>query len=1501
MGGKRDADSRICDSRIATEEHLPLGREVRLAASLLLLALAWAGCDLGDELDGVLPIQGGTNTPPVAVAGEDRQCRLGEKLWFDGSRSYDPDGRIIGYEWDFGDGSPPVREAVVQHLYPAAGEYAVTLRVMDDHGGVAEDSVRVVVAGDQQEALNGVGCENNQPPVAHAGDNRYVYITNDQPVNVSFNGGGSYDPDSGQTIAEYYWDFGNGQLGSGPTPSTTYRDSGTYIVTLLVKDNCGEWSPVAATCRVFVSANSCAGNQSPVALAGFNPSSPVACQPISFTAVNSYDPDSGQSLTYTWSFGDGGTATGRDVTYSYPNTGTYYATLTVTDPCGASGTRTVTVTVRPNNMPNANADGNKNGTACQPVTFNGSGSWDPDAGQTLTHTWNFGDGSPVESGAVVTHAYAVAGTYTVRLTVTDNCGASAVATVYATIYAAGPCQCNQSPTANAGLDKTGYVGQAITFNGSGSDPDAGQTLTYSWTSGHGQTANTPTATFTYDTPGTYTVTLTVSDGCVSVSDTAIVTILPVDPCAGNRPPVANAGPDKTGYVGELISFSGSGSSDPDSGQTLSYAWNFGDGSPSGSGVNVSHSYGAVGTYTVTLTVTDPCGATATDTAVVTVPNRPPVANAGPDKSGYVGQAITFNGSGSDPDAGQTLTYSWTSGDGQTANTPTATFTYNTAGTYTAALTVRDPHNATATDTAVATITVQDPCAGNRPPVANAGPDKTGYVGELISFSGSGSSDPDSGQTLSYAWNFGDGSPSGSGVNVSHSYGAVGTYTVTLTVTDPCGATATDTAVVTVPNRPPVANAGPDKSGYVGQAITFNGSGSDPDAGQTLTYSWTSGDGQTANTPTATFTYNTAGTYTAALTVRDPHNATATDTAVATITVQDPCAGNRPPVANAGPDKTGYVGELISFSGSGSSDPDSGQTLSYAWNFGDGSPSGSGVNVSHSYGAVGTYTVTLTVTDPCGATATDTAVVTVPNRPPVANAGPDKSGYVGQAITFNGSGSDPDAGQTLTYSWTSGHGQTANTPNATFTYNTAGTYTVTLTITDNCGSTATDTAVVTVTVPPPLQAAFVVKAKELNEAGEPVWQEIDVNEPVELGRNLMFDASGSTGPVACYMWAFGDSGQAYREPGQDWPIHAYTSSGTFNATLTVYDAAWNSSSAALQLEVDSGVCHVNTLVLPGVVMSSTQIGSWVGLIISQGSRQLLLWDVGDPFSPGPFQIASGVGLSETARSIASWTSQSPARSFVFVPNSAGGVGIYELVAWNTLSYVTCLEKETDLLGHSAAYLGVTRDRLFVGVQYPSKVFVFELAPLIQAQPSKPTGLAPCEVPLAQLSAMATSPQGYVTLRYHGSPQVYMINGRLSSPVLENSPITLNGTAVVSLSVDQSISGTLDSTGTRLITTTFTQDNEMSAVLAGGAPGTIVPDGSDSNVVTDSRLYAVNKTQWRVMKYDITSPAAPVFMQSAATPGAELGCGFLYRDPDRDGLFESAIFLGSYGSALYVFRP
>jgi PKD repeat protein len=166
-----------------------------------------------------------------------------------------------------------------------------------------------------------------------------------------------------------------------------------------------------------------------------------------------------------------------------------------------------------------------------------------------------------------------------------------------------------------------------------------------------------------------------------------------------------------------------------------------------------------------------------------------------------------------------------------------------------------------------------------------------------------------------------------------------------------------------------------------------------------------------------------------------------------------------PNANAGPDQATLTLTSITFNGSGSTDPD-GTIAAYAWSFGDGTTA-AGVTANHAYGTAGTYTVTLTVTDNKGATDTDTATMTIANRPPVANAGSDKTTTEDVTVPFSGSGSSDPDGTIVTYAWSFGDGTTGSGVAPNHVYLASGAFTASLTVTDNRGGQGSDSAVVTV--------------------------------------------------------------------------------------------------------------------------------------------------------------------------------------------------------------------------------------------------------------------------------------------------------------------------------------------------------------------------------------------------------------------------------------------------------
>lgn len=165
-------------------------------------------------------------------------------------------------------------------------------------------------------------------------------------------------------------------------------------------------------------------NAPPVPTFFASPTSPHEREAVLFDGTASKDPD-GIITSYVWSFGDGSTATGPTATHLYGVAAEYQATLTVTDDRGLSViSAPMTVTVVAASNPVATfVYSPKDAKVGDTVNFNGTGSSAPPGREIRTWQWDFGDGtSATTSSPVASHAYTVAKTYTVLLTVTDDIG-----------------------------------------------------------------------------------------------------------------------------------------------------------------------------------------------------------------------------------------------------------------------------------------------------------------------------------------------------------------------------------------------------------------------------------------------------------------------------------------------------------------------------------------------------------------------------------------------------------------------------------------------------------------------------------------------------------------------------------------------------------------------------------------------------------------------------------------------------------------------------------------------------------------------------------------------------------------------------------------------------------------------------------------------------------------------------------------------------------------------
>ncbi|HET8760639.1 MAG TPA: PKD domain-containing protein [Nitrospiria bacterium] len=343
-------------------------------------------------------------TPSTVIAGR--------SILVDGTAT-DADGDLLTYSWNFGDGSsstPAISRSDATHTYNAAGPYGpyeVKLSVSDGQGGDVFDTRNLVVEAPPV----------NHAPVAHAGG-PYVGVVG-QPL--AFDASASSDQD--QDPLTYSWTFGDGATGDGVAVTHAYSTSAgsPFTVTVTVTDPGGLSGSASTTATITLPPN-----QPPIAVVN-GPYAGTVGQVITFSAAGSADPDNDPAtLTYNWEFGDGATGSGLSTTHAYTTAATYPVKVTVTDPAGASSSASTTAAITAptpgNRLPVISVNVPPQALIFQQVVLSGSGS-DPD-GNTLSYSWNFGDGttSAFVATASAAHQYQTAGTYTPTLTADDGHG-----------------------------------------------------------------------------------------------------------------------------------------------------------------------------------------------------------------------------------------------------------------------------------------------------------------------------------------------------------------------------------------------------------------------------------------------------------------------------------------------------------------------------------------------------------------------------------------------------------------------------------------------------------------------------------------------------------------------------------------------------------------------------------------------------------------------------------------------------------------------------------------------------------------------------------------------------------------------------------------------------------------------------------------------------------------------------------------------------------------------
>ncbi|HEY3722970.1 MAG TPA: PKD domain-containing protein [Acidimicrobiia bacterium] len=1143
---------------------------------------------------------------------------------FDATSSYDDDGTISSYLWNFGDNTSG-SGATNQHTYANAGTYNVTLTVTDNRGGTNVITKQVTPT-------------NPPPNIAPTAS-----FTSVSTYHTGLFTSTSTDPDG--TIASYAWDFGDSTTASGANPAHAYSAAGTYPVTLTVTDNGGLTNSTTSNVTVTDKYASDTFERSVASGLGsadvggaWTLSTPAMVTSVAngagqitgvvganraayLSTPRQTDVDARADLTLdTPATGSGAyvSVIGRRVSNNndyrlkvrYVAGGSVTAFLTRT----VGGTETVLssatvpgVTVAPGDVLRVRFQA----LGTNPTTLRGK-------------VWRYGTQEPVSwllNSSDSTAALAAPGDLGVLLFPSGSWTGTAP-DLSIDNFSAGPDTgppVNVPPTA---VFTTDVQHLSASFDATGSsDADFGTIASYAWDFGDGTFGSGSTNQHTYSAEGTYTVTLTVTDNNGATNTVSHVLTV------ANIPPTSSFTASSEAHTASFTSTS----TDPD-GVIASSVWDFGDGS-FGTGANPTHTYQSAGTYTVLLTVTDNNGASTTASNPVDVfdaaPNVPPVASF---TSSVQLRTTTLTSTSTDSD-GTIASSAWDFGDNTFGSGATNQHTYSAPGTYTVALTVTD--NSGDTNTTSSDITI-----------VNTGPTAsfTSSSQNLTASFTSTSTDPD-GTIASAAWDFGD-TTGGTGLTTSHTYGAAGSYNVTLTVTDSDGATnttvqpivitsqyAADAFERTVVNGLGTADLGGpwtlsgaatsfavnSGTGRITGVVNGNRSAYLTGVQQTdfdtkadlaldtaatgggvytslinrrvsngndyrLKLRYTAGGGVTAfltrtvgGTETVLSSTNVAGVTvvpgdvlkvrfqalgTSPTTLKakvwrqgnaEPASwlLTTTDStaalaspgdlgelvftssswtgAVPTISLDNLVSGadagapgNIPPTASFTSSSSNHTATLTSTS----SDTD-GTITSSAWTFGDNT-TGTGASVQHTYATAGTYTVTLTVTDNNGATSTTSQPVTVTNVAPTAGFTTSASFHT---VTFTSTSSDTD-GTLVSYLWTFDDGTFGSGATNTHLYANAGNYNAALTVTDNDGATNTVIVPITVSDPPPNIPPIASFTSSV------------------AGHTASFTSTSSDpdGNIASTAWTFGDTNNGTGAT----TSHTYAGPGSYPVTITVTD-------------------------------------------------------------------------------------------------------------------------------------------------------------------------------------------------------------------------------------------------------------------------------------------------------------------------------------------------------------
>ena len=1174
------------------------------------------------------------NNAPEVEAGADQEVVEGATVTLSGTVSDDDPEDDLRYSWthDSALAITFANSSALSTTFAApnvAANTTVTVTLTADDGTVeVSDALQV----------NITDSPNNAPEVEAGADQEVV-----EGATVTLSGTVSDDDPEDAPTYEWTHDsalaitFANSSALSTTFAAPDVAANTTITVTLTADDGTVE---VSDALQVNITDSP---NNAPEVEAGADQEVVEGATVTLSGTVSDDDPE--DDLRYSWTHDSAlaitfANSSALSTTFAAPNVAantTVTVTLTADDgTVEVSDALQVNITDSPNNAPEVEAGADQEVVEGATVTLSGTVS-DDDPEDAPTYEWTHDSALAItfaNSSALSTTFAApdVAANTTITVTLTADDGTVEVSDALQVNITDSP---NNAPEVEAGADQEVVEGATVTLSGTVSDDDPEDDLRYSWTHDSALAitfANSSALSTTFAAPNvaantTVTVTLTVNDGTVEVSDALQVNITD----SPNNAPEVEAGADQEVVEGATVTLSGT-VSDDDPEDAPTYEWTH----DSALAITFANSSALSTTFaapdvaantTITVTLTADDGTVEVSDAlqvnITDSPNNAPEVEAGADQEVVEGATVTLSGTVSDDDPEDDLRYSWTHDSALAitfANSSALSTTFaapNVAANTTVTVTLTADDGTVEVSDALQVNITDSP---NNAPEVEAGADQEVVEGATVTLSGT-VSDDDPEDAPTYEWTH-DGALAITFANssaLSTTFAApdvAANTTITVTLTADDGTVEVSDAlqvnITDSPNNAPEVEAGADQEVVEGATVTLSGTVSDDDPEDALTYSWTH-DGALAITFANSSALSTTfaapdvaanTTITVTLTA-DDGTVEVSDTLQVTITDSP----NNAPEVEAGADQEVVEGATVTLSGT-VSDDDPEDAPTYEWTH-DGALAITFANSSAlsttfaapDVAANTTITVTLTADDGT-VEVSDTLQVTItdsPNNAPEVEAGADQEVVEGATVTLSGTVSDDDPEDNLTYSWTHDGALAITFANSsalstTFTApDVAANTTITVTLTADDGTVeVSDTLQVTITdssnSPPTVNA------------GQD--QEVVEGATVTLSGTATDDDPGDT---LTYSWTH-DSSLAITFANSSAPSTTFAAPDvaadtTITVTLTVNDGTVDVSDALQVTITDSAVIQPGTNSLPTVNVGGDRT-------VSEGERVSLPWSASD---------------------------------------------------------------------------------------------------------------------------------------------------------------------------------------------------------------------------------------------------------------------------------------------------